>query len=410
MIFRFLIFATFLLLGALLTLSPQKVGASSSDIKTLYPVADAWLDRANPNSIDNSSAELFIARDADGIIQKDSVVKFDLSSLPADAHITSAVFNLFLKDCSGNYAYLNIGQVGSQSWTESTATWNSNFTYWPWVQYDQATCQTGRWYYIGVNTMVTNWLSGQPNNGFLVMPISGLAGQAYNRTFYSRHSSSFKPQLVLAYTYTPASSTPPPADTPAVDPANSSSSSSSSSSPSTQTGIISGSNAAPSTSTSSSIAAPANLTATDVAGEKPAIKLSWEKSSTTNISGYKIFRSEKEKEDFKDVAVSDINTLEYTDDSVESGKTYYYFVRAYKDKLESASSNTVTLSSAIKSVLAETEEARTAVSAEVKKFDWRDWKSWNWKIIGLGAALALLIGFLIIYEILLKKRSQKPIS
>jgi len=118
---------------------------------------------------------------------------------------------------------------------------------------------------------------------------------------------------------------------------------------SNQSGGSAGTNQIPAATTSAAIKAPSNLKAENAPTDKGgAVKLTWTASQTTNISGYKIFRSDKEKSGFKNIAKTDKKTLTYTDSNVEIGKTYYYFVRAYKDSEESASSNTANITVAEK--------------------------------------------------------------
>lgn len=204
--------AVLFLLSVAFVLSPLRVKADQADVKTLYPTADAWLDAGNPNTNDNSSADLYLSRNTAGNITKASVVKFDLSSIPADAHLTSGILNLFLRDCSSDYQYFNVGQL-SRSWSESSVAWSTVLTFLPNpTSFNQSTCVTGQWYHISITSIASNWLSGQENDGFYIFPVSGLPNSAYSRTFYSRHNAQFKPELVLAYTYPDAvvpPSTPP---------------------------------------------------------------------------------------------------------------------------------------------------------------------------------------------------------
>lgn len=102
----------------------------------------------------------------------------------------------------------------------------------------------------------------------------------------------------------------------------------------------------PPADTSTTISAPTSVTAADVPNDNgEAIKISWKASSSTDITGYKVFRSAEEKKGFASVGTVDKAILEYTDSTVEYGKTYYYYVRAYKDSSQSSSSNTVSAAS-----------------------------------------------------------------
>ncbi len=100
--------------------------------------------------------------------------------------------------------------------------------------------------------------------------------------------------------------------------------------------------ATPAATADTSIKSPANATAIDVPEDNgEAIKITWSASATSDISGYKIYRSTSKNTGFVAVGTVEKTILEYIDSTTELGKTYYYYVRAHKDKIESSNSNTV---------------------------------------------------------------------
>lgn len=106
-------------------------------------------------------------------------------------------------------------------------------------------------------------------------------------------------------------------------------------------GSSTGSGEAPSANTSSTIDAPIELKLSQInVSNKPVLYLNWTASKTADIDGYKIYKSDKEKTGFKNIAKVEKKILEYKDAEVEVGKTYYYQIRAYKGTSESKSSNT----------------------------------------------------------------------
>lgn len=148
-------------------------------------------------------------------------------------------------------------------------------------------------------------------------------------------------------------------------------------------------NQTPSTTTpatSSTISAPNNLQATYIDPLK--VKLTWTKSTSTNITGYNIYRS-LNKNDLVKIGSVDKNTAEFQDQvGLEHGKTYYYYVRAYTGTLESANSNEAFAS------------VPTAVTATQNSTAAKPWykKYLLYLIIGgvvLISGLAVLIYFLI---------------
>lgn len=141
------------------------------------------------------------------------------------------------------------------------------------------------------------------------------------------------------------------------------------------------------------IAAPTSVAAEYVTATSK-VKITWNKSSTTDIDGYRIFRSEQKTEDFTKVGTVDKGIYEYSDSEISASKTYYYYVRAYKGSDESENSNTATVTIPAKKTTPATTAAKSA-------------SSW-WLYAILGGSAALLIAFLIVYEIKLKKMWAKP--
>jgi len=140
----------------------------------------------------------------------------------------------------------------------------------------------------------------------------------------------------------------------------------------------------PQSNTSSSIKAPTNLTAADVPNDTGGvIEINWTASKTANISGYHIFRSQKEESDFTLIGVTDKDIVRFIDTNATTDQKFYYFVRAYKDQHESTNSNTVSATS-IKN--------RSIITTE--------------SIIG-GACLLLLIVGSIVFLVLRKRRKDQ---
>lgn len=102
-------------------------------------------------------------------------------------------------------------------------------------------------------------------------------------------------------------------------------------------------NQKPATTTSSTIAALTSLKAVDVPNDNGgAIQINWIASTTTDIDGYKIFRSTTNGDaDFLSIAQVTKDSPSYVDQKATTGQKYYYFARAYKGTDESADSNHV---------------------------------------------------------------------
>ena len=89
----------------------------------------------------------------------------------------------------------------------------------------------------------------------------------------------------------------------------------------------------------SAIAKPLELTAAYSETDR-GVKLAWKASTTADIDGYKIFRSENKDKGYTKIKETKKDKLDYIDQDIAASKTYYYQVRAYKSSEQSYSSNT----------------------------------------------------------------------
>lgn len=91
----------------------------------------------------------------------------------------------------------------------------------------------------------------------------------------------------------------------------------------------------PVASVATSIAKPTELKAV----YNKTVDLSWKGSATSDVDGYKIFRSETKGKNYNKVGQVAKTQTAFSDKTVLAGKTYYYIVRAYKGSDQSDSSN-----------------------------------------------------------------------
>lgn len=143
---------------------------------------------------------------------------------------------------------------------------------------------------------------------------------------------------------TPPPSTPaPPPSSPSVPPAPGSPTSPNapSTAPTYISGTSAGTNQAPAATTSSAITPTGTLTFSLTSNK---VTLTWTASSTTDITGYHIYRDNGDGKTFTNIGNANPGIVTYLDTTGSPGKTYSYFVRAYRGTDESASSNTVKVS------------------------------------------------------------------
>lgn len=172
------------------------------------------------------------------------------------------------------------------------------------------------------------------------------------------------------------------------------------------TGQSTGSNNAPTTTTSAAIKAAEGLKAEYA---NSAVKLTWTKSATTDIDGYKIFRSEEKTSNFKEIGKTVKATVEYTDNKdLVANKTYYYFVRAYKATVESASTSTIEIK--IPEATAATTTAATIKKGAIPFFTSNTDATTDYSEIELYWILGGVIGTLLILLIAYERERARTIG
>jgi hypothetical protein len=163
----------------------------------------------------------------------------------------------------------------------------------------------------------------------------------------------------------------------------------------------------PTTATTTIISEPTAVKAEYQAATK-TIKISWTKSTTTDIDGYKIYRSEIQTKGYKKIAEAKKEIVEHSDTTFSAEKTYYYFIRAYKGTAESANSTIVSVT---------TPKAETVVEAVVEPektitaIDPGNDGNNNYQqpliVWILGGAVGALVIALIVYEIIRARKNPK---
>ena len=199
----------------------QKVKASDHTT-TLYPVADAEVYSLTPLQNFGSTPHLEVGHSILNGGDRYSMVRFDLSTVPANATITSAQFSLYLTQCDGsmNPNELRIGQI-TINWVENQVTWHTSPNFIPGTSHS-GSCGGQNWWRYNATQIVQNWQAGQNNYGFFVYSI---ANTDYLRQFNSREYGGLpnQPQLLINFslpdpTLTPTNETAQPTANPSTPP------------------------------------------------------------------------------------------------------------------------------------------------------------------------------------------------
>lgn len=327
-------------------------------------------------------------------------LKFPLPSIPAGSTINQAyiIFKTYTDECFGTPSSAYIAAAASD-WSESSINWNnqpqpqnpSTFIY---------PCEANGWVAAPALDIISGMIAGsRPNYGFIVY---GTESGNWQRSIYSKEYDGYTSMAYMYLMYTPPAPAAPTQPSGTTGTGNTSTTGSTSSG--ATNGVSTGNKAAPAKTTSSKILPPGNLTAVDIStADQSLSRLSWDKSTTSAIDGYKIFRSENGV-DYQNIASADKNTLTFTD-TLEAGKTYYYKLRSYKASDESADSNIAQLASkaAVQPPVVASPEKKLTLKDKILNF----LKSTKGKIVSLGLIVLILAAATAGFIIWRKRKSAK---
>jgi 2',3'-cyclic-nucleotide 2'-phosphodiesterase (5'-nucleotidase family) len=94
-------------------------------VRTLGPQADAQVSSGNPTTNSGSSSSMFIQSATTGFGNERAWLRFDLSTLPAGAVITSASLEMFCWKATGASLDTEVHGGTDDTWVESSITWNT---------------------------------------------------------------------------------------------------------------------------------------------------------------------------------------------------------------------------------------------------------------------------------------------
>ncbi len=162
---------------------------------TLEAVADSYVDNGAASTNYGGSASLFSSLYGEFNNVQQTLVRFNLSSIPANASVQSAQVRLYQQAGSGlSSVTLNLGRAGS-IWTEFGVTFNTRPTLYL-VSSTSVGTSTG-WKSWDATSLVSAWLNGTHAN-YGVGVTGPVAGSLWLRKFSSREGS-VAPQLVVSY-------------------------------------------------------------------------------------------------------------------------------------------------------------------------------------------------------------------
>ncbi|MGA9347275.1 MAG: DNRLRE domain-containing protein, partial [Anaerolineae bacterium] len=179
---------------------------------TLTAVADATLKSSAPGSNFGGDELLGISFTDSG--EEVSLLRFDLSAIPAEATIASAVLGLYLQETTG----LNLVTIGvyyvTDAWSEYGVKWNQAPSWETMGLGWEVDNVSGRYYELGIASWARAWHSGSNNGLALRGPHSSEQQASWGRWFVSRHPGANPPRLVVTYSLPTSTPTSTPTWTP----------------------------------------------------------------------------------------------------------------------------------------------------------------------------------------------------
>ncbi len=191
-------------LVTLLNKDPSKPANAAS--KVFDDFADTDIYQGLPNNVFGAEKDIVVGKDTTGKNDK-ILIKFDVSSLPVGATVTSATLRLNLISTTGSGSY-NIGVYKIiASWSEATATWlnfsaSGNYNTTQLAVSNVALGSTGFKEWTIPVGLINEWRDGipTPNYGMALVFESTTKGPDYQFTSKENTVVASRPQLVINYT------------------------------------------------------------------------------------------------------------------------------------------------------------------------------------------------------------------
>ena len=154
------------------TYNVSTTGGGTNTAYTLSVDQDAWIRSDNPSQNNGSAPDLHTRFESGNIEQP--LVRFDLSPLPTNAQIQSAVLKFYIENTKehpeGSITLHNI----TADWTEDSVNWDSFNGSYDSAPIGVITAQdaSGVWVHVNLTAQVQAWINGQPNYGILLNSVA----------------------------------------------------------------------------------------------------------------------------------------------------------------------------------------------------------------------------------------------
>ncbi|MCD6100146.1 MAG: DNRLRE domain-containing protein, partial [Candidatus Marinimicrobia bacterium] len=168
---------------------------------------DTYIENYSTSSNYGSSSSLYFGINGMGITFR-TLLKFNLSGIPAEALVTSAKLKLYVYSLENASSYQYSLHRVTTDWVENEATWQrpkngapnwNGGSYESTSLYTRTVSSTGWNYWYNLGDLVQQWLRGTvANDGLLLKGVN--EGQSYSvRKAYSSEQMGLNPELHVSY-------------------------------------------------------------------------------------------------------------------------------------------------------------------------------------------------------------------
>jgi len=196
--------------GSLGSVAAAPLPAAPAAEVTIYADADVTVRSLYPNT--NYGYEDYLElsySQIDQPVEEAILVHFNLTGLPSNAVIDSAVVQLYQVYAAGDSPKRIAVYRATSSWAENTMTWNTRFTIDTTGLISELDSATGAYQSWWITSWATFWQSNPSQNYGLMFRRLTSETTYFERAFESKDHNEFRPRLVVSYHFP----TPTPTNT-----------------------------------------------------------------------------------------------------------------------------------------------------------------------------------------------------
>jgi PKD repeat protein len=174
-------------------------------------VLDAYIWAADPNANSGDATMLYSGLVLSG--EKQSLLWFDLSGIPADAVVDLATFSIYLH--TSNDQFVRVHRI-TAPWSETAVTWNNFGSGFDSAVEDFLVSQGTGYHYVDLTELAQGWMDGTYDNYGVLLEQNLSTYDTYKSSEYS--NSTVRPRLRVCYHGGTTTPTPTPTPTPTSTP------------------------------------------------------------------------------------------------------------------------------------------------------------------------------------------------